>query len=77
MYSAPACVQAQIRQIDGFSAHADGDEILRWLGGFQKAPTTTFLVHGKANASLSISEEIRSRFGWRTAMPSLRQLAEL
>src|SRR5262249_45307169 len=40
-------VRAQIRSIEGFSAHGDYNEILRWLTGFQAPPKRTFLVHGE------------------------------
>lgn len=70
-------VRAEIKQIDGFSAHADRDEILRWLSGFQKAPKTTFLVHGEKRVCESFGETIRTRFGWRTEIPALRQEVQL
>jgi len=70
-------VRASIARIDGFSAHADRDEILRWLSGFQRPPDTTFLVHGEQPATAALSEEIRSRFGWKVAVPQLRQVLEL
>lgn len=66
-------VKARIEQIDGFSAHADRNEILRWLSGFQKPPRTTFLVHGEKRSSESLAEEIKARLGWETAIPALQQ----
>ncbi len=70
-------VRAGIEQIDGFSAHADRDEILRWLSGFKKAPITAFLVHGESGASQSLAETIASRYGWKTEIPRLYQSVEL
>ena len=29
------------------SAHADAGEIMRWLGGFTRPPSMTYLVHGE------------------------------
>ena len=65
-------VKAGIEQIDGFSAHADREEMLRWLSAFQKPPRTTFLVHGERDASESLAEAIKARFGWKTEIPALR-----
>ncbi len=70
-------VQARIRQIDGYSAHADQGELLRWLGGFEKAPRTTFLVHGEEDSSQGLEEAIRSRFGWTTSIPELSETHDL
>lgn len=70
-------VRASIKKIDGFSAHADRDELLRWLSGFRKAPARTFLVHGEGEALSSLAESIRSRFGWKTEIAALGELAHL
>src|SRR6185295_5686659 len=39
-------VRARIEAVDSMSAHADANEIMRWLGGFTRPPAMTFLVHG-------------------------------
>lgn len=40
-------VNAEIQKINGFSGHADADQLLRRAKGFTKAPTKTFIVHGE------------------------------
>jgi metallo-beta-lactamase family protein len=40
-------VKCQVRTIHGLSAHADGDELLRFLGPTLKAETTAHVVHGE------------------------------
>lgn len=57
-------VRARIERIDALSAHADRDDILRWLEGFGRAPRVTYLVHGEPSAASALSEAIRNRFGW-------------
>lgn len=69
-------VRAGIRRIDGFSAHADRDEILRWLSSFRKAPATTFLVHGEPRACSSLADSVRERFGWKTQVPQLGSIED-
>ena len=71
-------VNAQIHVIDGFSAHADYSEMLRWLRGFKRAPRTTFLVHGEPKAIEGMKEHISSTFkGWDIEAPTYRQTFDL
>ncbi len=44
-------VRAAVRTLDMLSAHADADEIMRWLKGFRKAPCMAFVTHGEPTAS--------------------------
>ncbi|NOZ65356.1 MAG: MBL fold metallo-hydrolase [Alphaproteobacteria bacterium] len=62
-------VKARIVTIGGFSAHADQAAILKWLGGFEVAPRQTFITHGEPEASVALSQEIKSRLGWNTVIP--------
>ena len=41
-------VRARIDKINGFSAHADRDELLRWVAGFKEAPKKIFVIHGES-----------------------------
>ncbi|MDX6751615.1 MBL fold metallo-hydrolase [Geminicoccaceae bacterium 1502E] len=43
-------VKARIRQIDGFSGHADQPELMRWLAARQPVRGGVFLVHGEDHA---------------------------
>jgi len=43
-------VNAEVRQLSGLSAHADRDELLRWLAPLP-APKRTFVVHGEASSA--------------------------
>lgn len=71
-------VRAQVHVIDGFSAHGDYSEILRWLSGFKQPPQTTFLVHGEPTAMESMKEHIRATYpGWHVEMPAYRQTFKL
>ena len=47
MYGQEVPVRAKVERLNGMSAHADADEILRWLRTFPSAPKTTYLVHGE------------------------------
>jgi len=63
-------VRARIAQIHGFSAHADRDELVRWLSGLRKPPRRVFITHGELNASQHLASFIRNSRGWETIVPS-------
>jgi len=56
-------VRAEVARIDALSGHADQDELLRWLGGFEHPPSRIYLVHGEPPASLELARLIRERLG--------------
>jgi metallo-beta-lactamase family protein len=70
-------VRARIKVFDGFSAHADQGEILRWLGTFKKAPQMTYLVHGEPPAANALAEVIRERLKWKVEVAKHQQKVQL
>ena len=63
-------VQARVALVESMSAHADSNEILRWLGGFTQPPRLTFIVHGEPAAMDALSATILDKLGWTTKMPA-------
>jgi metallo-beta-lactamase family protein len=70
-------VKAKIENISGFSAHADYNEILAWLMGFNRPPRKTFLVHGEPEASTALASRIKQHLGWPVIIPNLDDHFEL
>jgi metallo-beta-lactamase family protein len=71
-------VRAAIHVIDGFSAHGDYSEILRWLRGFKQAPQKTFLVHGEPKAIDAMKDHIVSTYKtWQIETPQYLQSYEI
>lgn len=62
-------VAARIERIDSMSAHADADEILRWLGQFTRPPSMTYLVHGEPAAQAALQSRIQKELGWPLHVP--------
>ncbi len=62
-------VRAEVVQIDGFSVHADAEEILDWLAGTPEPPAVVYVVHGEPEASQALATRIRSELGWLTVVP--------
>ncbi|HEX4997319.1 MAG TPA: MBL fold metallo-hydrolase [Terriglobia bacterium] len=77
LYGAEYPARAEIESIDGFSAHGDYNEILRWLEGFKRPPEMTFLVHGEPNAIDSMKRHIEEKHqGWKVRDPEYLEKAE-
>lgn len=70
-------VAAAIERIDSMSAHADANEIMRWLGGFTAPPKRTFIVHGEAAAQDALAARIRRELGWNVHPPEQGERVEL
>ncbi len=62
-------VRAEVVQVDGFSVHADADELLGWLAGIPDPPGTTYVVHGEPRGSRALAERVRRELGWLTVVP--------
>ncbi len=61
-------VKADVKQIHGFSAHADRDELLKWLKCL-KQPKHVFITHGEESVSASFAEYVHKETGWDTSVP--------
>ncbi|MFN4227455.1 MAG: MBL fold metallo-hydrolase RNA specificity domain-containing protein [Candidatus Ratteibacteria bacterium] len=55
-------VKARVEKIDGFSAHADREDLLNFLSGFKKFPENIFLVHGEEEVIDEFSNLISENF---------------
>jgi len=62
-------VRARVTQINGFSAHADRDGLLRWLSGFKKAPRHVFVTHGESGAAQSFGKFVNEKTDWEISVP--------
>jgi metallo-beta-lactamase family protein len=62
-------VRAELRTVSGFSAHADREELSRWLEGFKAPPAQTLLVHGEPEA-LEAQRARLTSLGWSVQVPA-------
>ncbi len=58
-------VRAQVEAIDGLSAHADREDVLRWMSLLPAAPRQVYVIHGETTQATALAEGIRARFGWQ------------
>jgi metallo-beta-lactamase family protein len=57
-------VRAQVSHLEGFSGHADSDELMAWLRGMRTPPRQTYVVHGDPAASDALRVRIQDELGW-------------
>ncbi len=64
-------VKAKVIKVDGFSAHADRDELLKWISAFKNnPPRKVFITHGEEKVSKSFAEVVEQKLGFNTERPS-------
>lgn len=63
-------VRATVLATDALSAHADRDELIRWLKQFRQPPSMTYCVHGEPAAAAALKEAITAELGWPAAVPA-------
>jgi metallo-beta-lactamase family protein len=70
-------VAARIERIDSMSAHADAGEIMRWLSGFDRPPSMTYLVHGEPAPLQALAGRITSERQWPVHIAKYLERVEL
>lgn len=70
-------VRAKVKVLDGFSAHADQGEILRWLRTFERAPRMTYIVHGEPAGATALAQVIREQLRWPVEIAKYQQKVTL
>ena len=71
-------VRAQVAKVNGLSAHADRNELLKWLTGLKRQPKLVFAVHGEFEASDEFARFVREKTGgWNVVVPEYRETFEL
>lgn len=70
-------VRARVAQIHGFSAHADRDDLLRWLSKLTVSPRQVFITHGEAGAAASFQELLTSKTGFKASVPAYEEKVRL
>lgn len=70
-------VKARIVQIHGFSAHADKDELLAWLGHLDSPPRKVFVVHGEPDSTVGLARLLKEQMGWDCYAPSYLEQVQL
>ncbi len=70
-------VRAKVKTINGFSAHADREELCGWIEKFGKKPETVFCVHGEPAAADRLAATITDRFSLPATAPEIGASIEI
>ena len=70
-------VRCHVERVEGFSAHADWQGVLRWLSGLHHPPKLVFTTHGEPEAAEAMAQHIRDKFGWKVEVPYYGETVEL
>lgn len=62
-------VKARIEQIQSFSVHADGTELLSWLRSGTEPPAKVFVVHGESGVAESFAARVTAETTWDAYAP--------
>jgi metallo-beta-lactamase family protein len=65
-------VKARVVQIDGFSAHADRDELVKWLSSLRQPPRRLFVTHGESSVSQHFASVVKDKMGWNVSVPEYK-----
>ena len=66
-------VRARIENVGGFSAHADRQELLRWVSGFEKPPQKIFVIHAEKETSVKFADFLRKNVKSDVVVPKYLQ----
>jgi metallo-beta-lactamase family protein len=70
-------VRAEIRKINGFSAHADRDELTGWLSCLKRPPKHVFVTHGEPEAANAFASWLSEKMGWNVSVATYLEVADL
>jgi len=65
-------VKARIERIQGFSAHADRNELTAWVRTLEKPPRRVFCNHGEDEAAEALEAHLIEQTGWDVAAPDYK-----
>ncbi len=70
-------IRATISNLDGFSAHADQNDLLRWLEPMTKSNPRIMLTHGESQSIDELAFEIKSKYNLVASKPRETERIEL
>lgn len=70
-------VRAEVQNLSGLSAHADSEELIKWVKRFESPPKLTFVTHGEPNAAAEFRSKLENTFNTSCVVPEYLAEVEL
>lgn len=70
-------VRAKIVSVDGFSAHADKNDLLRWIEPLVRHKSRVILTHGESHQLSEMRHELQEKYGLSAQIPSIGAAIEI
>jgi metallo-beta-lactamase family protein len=70
-------VKAKIHTVGGLSAHADVDDLTRWIASFGSSAPHVHVVHGEPESKRDFRDRLESEFGFKANVPEPGDLLTL
>ncbi len=70
-------IKARIEQFHGFSAHADRDELIKWLASSGTTPGQLKVVHAEGSIADDFCEHVKKELGWKVSVAQLDEEMEI
>jgi len=70
-------VRCHVTHLDGMSAHADRDQLLRWSRSITNIPKRTLVVHGEPAAAAALAGRLHDELGHRVTVPAMGDVIDL
>lgn len=70
-------IRAEVMNLTTMSGHADSDEILAWVKGFQQMPKRIFITHGEPDAANALKQRIEAQLKILALVPEYEDEFEL
>ena len=66
-------LKARVEKISGFSAHADREELNRWISSLKTPPRKIFVTHGEEKSAAALGAFLTEQHGWNCVVPDYGQ----
>ena len=70
-------VRAKVVSVEGFSAHADKNDLLRWIEPLARHKSRVILTHGESHQLSEMRHELQEKFGLSAQIPSIGDVIEI
>jgi metallo-beta-lactamase family protein len=77
IFGEEVAVNCKVKNIPGYSAHADQNQLLDWLSPMRQELKKIFIIQGEGGASMALSQKIKDELAVNTEIPEKGRSYEL